>query len=146
MWIRLRAVQKRDFADLRAMAESFHGEDGNPIDAKAEAAALLFSLGHAGAHAWLAFSATETVGYAVITVRPDEFGTHEAEIEELYAIHKNRQVFAGMILEQVCREAFGLGARRLFVALAPSDVARRYYFARHGFRPDRAGNVMRLLP
>jgi hypothetical protein len=62
MWIRLRAVETRDFADLRAMAEAFHGEDGNPIAAKAEAAALIFSLGDAGVRAWQAFSASQSVG------------------------------------------------------------------------------------
>lgn len=62
MNIFLRPVGERDFADLRAMAEAFHGDVENPIDAKAEAAALIFSLGRAGIPAWLAFSASETVG------------------------------------------------------------------------------------
>jgi hypothetical protein len=128
------------------MAESFHGEDGNPIDAKAEAAALIFGLGHPGIAAWLAFSATRTVGYAVAALGLDEFGTREAELDELYAIRENRAALASAILDQVCLEAYRLGARRMFVAITPSDVGRRYYFARHGFSPDRTGRVMRLLP
>jgi hypothetical protein len=82
----------------------------------------------------------------IVAIRPDEFGTHEAEIEELYAIHKNRAALASLILEQVCRDVFGLGARGLFVAVAPSDVTRRCYFGLHGFGPDRPGYLMRLLP
>lgn len=82
----------------------------------------------------------------MLRVRPDEFGTREAEVEELYAIPENRAVLAGTILEQVRRAAFGLGARRIFVTFAYPDVARRYYFGRHGFRPDRPGYLMRLLP
>ena len=146
MWVRLRAAEPRDFADLRAMAEAFHAEDRNPIDAKAEAAALIFSLGHAGICAWLAFSGAETVGYVVLAIRRDAFGTREAEIEELYALPKNRVALAAAILEGVCDAAFTRGARRIFVALAQSEIGRRYFFARHGFAPDRTGYGMRLLP
>lgn len=128
MNIYLRPVEARDFADLRAMAEAFHGEDGHPIDAKAEAAALIFNLGDVGIQAWLALCDGRTVGYAILALRRDELGTRVAEIEELYAVRDDRIAHASAILEQVCREAFGLGVRRIFVALAPFDVGRRYYF------------------
>lgn len=146
MDIYLRPVKARDFADLRAMAEAFHGEDGHPIDAKAEAAALIFNLGGADMQAWLALSGGRIVGYAVLTLLRDELGTRVAEIEELYAVPEGRNALASAILEQVCREAFGLGVRRIFVALAPFDVGRRYYFRRHGFDASNAGAVVRLLP
>jgi hypothetical protein len=146
MNIYLRPVEARDFADLRALAETFHSEDGHPIDAKAEAAALIFSLGDAGIQAWLALCDGRLVGYAVLTQRRDELGTRVAEIEELYVVPDGRRALASAILEQVCREAFGLGVRRIFVALRPFDVGRRYYFWRHGFDPSYAGPVVRLLP
>jgi hypothetical protein len=146
MNIYLRPVKARDFADLRAMAEAFHGEDGHPIDAKAEAAALIFSLGEANIQAWLALRDGRVVGYAVLMQRHDELGTRIAEIEELYAVPNGRRALASAILEQICREAFGLGVRRIFVALRPFDVGRRYYFLRHGFDPSHAGPVVRLLP
>jgi hypothetical protein len=75
MPIRLRAAEARDFDDVRAMAEAFHAEDGHPIDAKAEAAALVFGLGEGDLRGWLVVEEGRTVGYvAAAMFRRDRRG------------------------------------------------------------------------
>jgi len=143
MQVRLRPVADGDRDDVRAMAEAFHGEDGHPIDARGEAAVLIFDLGLANVWAWAALCGSRTVGYVVATLRT-ELG--DAEIEKLYAILENRKAVARAILGEVCEALADLGARRILVALAQSDRAGRFYYRCHGFETGDPGYAIRSMP
>lgn len=129
------------------MAEAFHAESGNPIDAEAEAAALILSLGDAQGSAWLAFDRGVTVGYAVVACIGKPGPSWDAELEELYVVPSDRHAErARALLIALCRVLATERTRRLCVAVAPSDTGCRYYFWRHGFVLDHSGLMTRLLP
>lgn len=142
---RLRAATSGDSALIRALAEAWHGETTGPIDAQAEAIALVMVLGSPGLSAWIVEAGNASIGYAIAALAPAA-PPGEAVLEELFVDRAHRGAgIAAAILLLLCDLLAARGIGLLLVAVDWRDDRAACYYRLHGFAPHRPGLAGRRL-
>ncbi len=145
---RLRAATAADTALIRAFAEAWHGETAGPIDAQAEAIALVMRLAEPGLAAWMVDAGSASIGYAIVALAPagDAVPGGDAVLEELFIErgHRGRGVGA-VIVMRLCDTLASRGIGLLLIAVDWRDERAAGYYRLHGFVPCRPGFAGRRL-
>ena len=143
--IRLAVAELAHLADVQALAAAFHGENGNPIDAAAEADALLFSLQDSSRSCFLVEFGMRTVGYAVI-VYANDAANSTASIEELFIVPDARGFgLAREVVDALARRLAAHSAAALAVDVDHADIAAVYFYGGFGFAFAEPGVMAKAL-
>lgn len=131
----LEPVGPEEAETLLALARAFHAEDGHPLTARGEAAALMIARGHPLGRAWLIVEAGETVGYAVLCLGFGiEYGGPDAFVDDLYLVpHARGRGLGRAVLERLEGEARALGLHALFLVVDPENRRARRLYEGRGF-------------
>lgn len=137
--LELQAVGPAEAETLLALARAFHAEDGHPLTAQGEAAALSIARGHPLGRAWLIRQEGEVVGYAVLCLGFGiEHGGPDAFVDDLYLVPQARGRGLGRaVLERLEAEARALGLQVLFLVVDPENRPARRLYEQRGFAGTR---------
>jgi len=134
--LKIQKAGPEDSAQILALAQSFHREDGHPLSPTGPEAIEALLQGSPLGALYLVKDADELVGYfALCYTMSLEFGGLIVILDDLYLLPEVRGRGLGTaVLAEVEQEAVRLGAVQIFLEVEKANERAFALYERHGYR------------